>query len=115
MQAQHDSGVKEFLAKCNKVADGKATEEIQRPDVEGLFVPKEDLVGLVFHVNGAIVLGVLTSLSAIYKESIRKKALHGIMGYDLRWNARGQVQALMKGELSSESAKELMLLRQLGT
>ena len=65
VQAQHDSGVKEFPAECNQVADGKATEEILRPDVTGIFIPKEDLAGPVFHVNEAVVLDVSTSLDTI--------------------------------------------------
>ena len=56
-----------------------------------------------------------SNLDAIYEDSILKKAQHGITGYDLRWHARGQVQALLAGDLTSESAKKLMLLRQLGT
>ena len=115
MRAQHDSGMKDFLAQCNKMADDKATEEIQKQCVEGLFVPASDLEGPVFHVQGAVVLGVSASLDSIYEEGIHQRAKLGITGFDPRWNARGQVQALLTGDLTSESAKKLMLLRQLGT
>ena len=110
-----DSGVVEFLAKCNQAADGKATEVILRPDVTGIFIPKEDLAGPVFLVNGAVVLDVSTSLDTIYEDSLQKKAQQGITGYDSRCNTGGQLQALLTGDLTSESAKKLMLLRQLGT
>ena len=101
-QAQHDSGVREFLARCSKVADGKATEEIPREDVEGVFIPKADLAGPVFHGNEAVVLDILASLDAIYEGCIRKKAQYGITGYEPLWNARGQVQALLTGDSTSE-------------
>ena len=89
VRAQHDSGMKDFLAQCNKMADDKATEEIQKQCVEGLFVPASDLEGPVFHVQGAVVLGVSASLDSIYEESIHQRAQLGITGFDPRWNARG--------------------------
>ena len=113
--AQHDSGAREFLAHCNRLADETATEHLQRSEHLDFFLPSDLVPGPVFHVGGKVVVNLSSSLAQIYDDLLVEKAVQGLEGWDRRWTQYDQVKMLKEGSLDTESLRRLMLLRVLGT
>ena len=114
VEAQHDSGAKEFLAYCNNLTDDVATEELEKAKNNVVFLPKEWVKGPVFSIKGQIVVDLSVSLDKLYNDEMKAKARDGLEGWNQDWSSYDQMKAMQEGSLSIESLKSLTLLRVAG-
>ena len=96
------------------MTDDKATEALQVAQEGAFFLPKEEVSGPVFSINGLVVVDLTASLDKVYDDEMHWRAQEGLTRYDGRWSSHGMLKAIKDGQLTNESLKMLFLLRALG-
>ena len=81
IEAQHNSGMREFPAICNKHADSAATTSLEEAADGVFFLPREFVPGTVYHVAGKYVVDLYLTLDSLYDEHMIHRAGLGLGGW----------------------------------
>ena len=102
--------MRELLNVCNQVPDGRATEAMMAADLHMFPFTAAQVSGSVFHINGAVLVCLSSSMESIYEDQLTRWSTHGITRWDARWPAVSPVKLMLGGFPIGKAAKQIILL-----